>query len=364
VLYVFYKTPRLRTVTSYYLITLAISDIAMAVLVMPGITAISACGYDVLGSLVGTIIMYIFTELVLGSLQTTMLIAVNRYFCVVKHSAYRKYFSSKSVIVMIVSFWIFNLAPTIALHGIGISTADFSPTYYMRFANFHDLYTERIINAIYQVFFTILPATLIVLCYWKIHKEIKNHKASLASNPKKNELLLLSGPSNHETPSRVEPNQLPSPSAMPSQASPSFVKQNRPPSVVSNRTSSPPVADVLSPSLSNLSSSSAPNRTTVASNRATAPSNRTTVASNQTLSISSKEIKLTKSLFVIVIGFCICWFPQGTLINISGYVQLPRLVGAVVTYCAFISSAINPILYNIYNRPFRRRACQLLISGV
>jgi len=46
VLYVFYKTPRLRSVTSYYIITLAISDVAMAVVIMPGTLLITATEYS------------------------------------------------------------------------------------------------------------------------------------------------------------------------------------------------------------------------------------------------------------------------------------------------------------------------------
>jgi len=199
VLYVFYKTPRLRTVTSYYIITLAISDIAIAVLVMPSVIAVSACGYDIIGPFAGTIILSIFTQLIFGSLQTTSLIAVNRYFCVVKPSVYRNRFSPKSVIIMIVSLWVFDLVPTMGLYATGIAAADFFASYYMRFGNVDDLIAERIIKAMYQVVFTVIPATLIVLCYWKIHQEIKNHKISLASNHNKNELS-LSDSTNHKSP--------------------------------------------------------------------------------------------------------------------------------------------------------------------
>jgi len=183
VLYVFYNTPRLRTVTSYYIITLAISDVTMAVLVMPFIIAVSACGCDVLGALGGDIVYrWIMTELLFGSLQTTSLIAVNRYFCVVKPAVYRKHFRPKKVISMIVSCWVFTLAPIIVMNKSIAADMKFYGSRYMSFPIFAGPYTAHIVMGMYQVLFTILPATLSTVCYWKIHKQIKSHKASLATN--------------------------------------------------------------------------------------------------------------------------------------------------------------------------------------
>jgi len=312
VLYVFYKSPRLRTVTSYYIITLAISDVATGTLAMPAIIGVTACGCDALGSLGGKIFQWVVAELLFGSLQTTSLIAVNRYFCVVKPAVYRKHFCPKKAILMIISCWLVILVPLIAVFTSGIASIDFFASRYMRFPYINDLYTGRIITAMYQVLFTVLPATLSTICYWKIHKKIKSHKPSLASNRNTNGATSLS----------VTLSRSPSTTAT----------TNREVSVVSNQL--PTVV------LSQISSAS--------------------MESNRTMSSTIKEIKLTKSMMVIVMGFCVCWLTSSTILHISAYVHLPRLVEALFTYFGFTSSAINPILYNIYNRPFRRRAWQLL----
>jgi len=371
VLYVFYKTPRLRTVTSYYIITLAISDIAMAVLIMPPIIAVSACGCDALGFYVGTVIQWILTEILFGSLQTTSLIAVNRYFCVVKPAKYRKYFRPKKVILMIAMCWIANLVPTIGIYIGGITSMDFYASRYMRFPYFIGPHTGHIITAIYQVLFTVVPAILSTICYWKIHQQIKSHNASLASKRNTNGASTsLSVAPNREVFSSVVSNGISSKSTA----------QNREDSVVSNQpTSSSVVSNYISLSSveprrassveGNRTSSLQVVRNQMSSSVAQIPSqsmaslvasNRTTVESNRTLSLSVEEIKITKSLMVIVIGFCICWLPSSTVLHLSTYIRLPRLVEALLIYFGCTSSAINPILYNIYNRPFRRRAWQLL----
>ena len=110
VLYVFYKTPRLRSVTSYYIITLAISDVILSILLMPISIVQAAVGRDAIGYQIGQVAGFAGFSFVFGSLQTTSLIAVNRFFCVVKPMLYRKYFKPKPATLMIISTWVVSIA--------------------------------------------------------------------------------------------------------------------------------------------------------------------------------------------------------------------------------------------------------------
>ncbi|XP_031556340.1 melanopsin-B-like [Actinia tenebrosa] len=110
VLYVFYKSSRLRSITNYYLIVLAISDITMTTVVMPTTIAVAMTGRDVIGVTVGQVIGIFTYTLVFGSLQTTSLIAVNRFFCITKPSVYRKYFKPRPAIIMIIGAWLFAIS--------------------------------------------------------------------------------------------------------------------------------------------------------------------------------------------------------------------------------------------------------------
>jgi len=301
------------------------------------VIAVSVCGCDAFGFLAGTAIQWILTELLFGSLQTTSLIAINRYFCVVKPSLYRKYFRPKKVILMIAMSWVANLVPTMGVYASGITSMDFYASRYMRFPYFIGPYTGHIITAVYQVLFTVVPATLSTVCNWKIHRQIKSHKASLGNT---NEVSSLSATTTEKTSFfTVAPNQAV-------------------PAVTSNHTSSLPVPGNQMSSVAQVSSPSLEPNPSSAS--ASTTSNQTAVASNPPSSVSVEEIKITKSLMMIVIGFCICWFPSSTVLHLSTHIRLPRLVDALLIYCGFTSSAINPILYNVYNRPFRRRAWKLL----
>jgi melatonin receptor type 1B len=101
VLYVFHQSPNIRTVTNYYIITLAIFDVALALIVMPCIIATFACGRDVIGYQAGQVICFINLSLAFGSLQTTHLIAINRYFCIVKPNIYKRIFKPKQAMLSI-----------------------------------------------------------------------------------------------------------------------------------------------------------------------------------------------------------------------------------------------------------------------
>lgn len=69
-----------------------------------------------------------------------------------------------------------------------------------------------------------------------------------------------------------------------------------------------------------------------------------------------EEIRITKALFVTVLGFIICWSPIAIidLIDASHTIQLPRKVYLMYIYLGFGSSSINPFIYGILNRSFRR----------
>jgi melatonin receptor type 1B len=78
---------------------------------------------------------------------------------------------------------------------------------------------------------------------------------------------------------------------------------------------------------------------------------------------SRKEIDITKSLLALVCGFIFCWLPCTTIFHLAVYVNLPRSVEVFSIYTAFSSCAVNPIVLNIFNRPFRRQFTEIFFSA-
>ena len=102
----FYRNPSLRTVTNYFVLSLALTDLSMAVLVMP-LSSISAMTNTWITKELGCKLNYLCSN-VLGaiSLFTTMFLAINRYIRVVRPALYANIFSKKRSVAMAVCVWI------------------------------------------------------------------------------------------------------------------------------------------------------------------------------------------------------------------------------------------------------------------
>lgn len=85
--------------------------------------------------------------------------------------------------------------------------------------------------------------------------------------------------------------------------------------------------------------------------------------SSDSLRMTTQEIKLTRTLLVTVLAYAICWAP----VIITDLVDLarggwahPRGVYVMYTACGLASSCINPLVYGIMNKSFRREYIRLL----
>ncbi|XP_068690910.1 melatonin receptor type 1B-A-like [Montipora foliosa] len=73
--------------------------------------------------------------------------------------------------------------------------------------------------------------------------------------------------------------------------------------------------------------------------------------------ISAREIRISKSLFIVVFAFMICWIPFWIIVLLMrfDFVQkLPRNVKLLCFFFLYLSNAINPLIYAGMNRCFRR----------
>ncbi|KAJ7333842.1 melatonin receptor [Desmophyllum pertusum] len=82
-----------------------------------------------------------------------------------------------------------------------------------------------------------------------------------------------------------------------------------------------------------------------------------TTKDDNTSKISTEEIRLTRTLFVTVIAYLICWTPVLVVDFVEkgvGDWSLSRGVYVMYTDFGITSSSLNPIIYGVLNRTFRR----------
>ena len=73
-------------------------------------------------------------------------------------------------------------------------------------------------------------------------------------------------------------------------------------------------------------------------------------------SITVQELKLSKSLFVVVFAFMICWIPFWVIVvarNLHVVDKMPRNIELLACFFNYLSNTINPFIYAGMNRTFR-----------
>ena len=77
----------------------------------------------------------------------------------------------------------------------------------------------------------------------------------------------------------------------------------------------------------------------------------------QSLRTNIEEAKVTKTLVTVMVGFSLCWLPICIIDIIDasrGKPTLPRQLYLMYSSLVYLSSTINPFIYGVTNRTFRR----------
>ena len=257
--YAVYRNQRLRTLPNMFVIALAVSDILMSIFCMPmsvvtlfrgrWIFGESFCRFDGLGVL----------TFGLASLQTMGLIAVSRYFCVVKPEKYTVLFKKQRTLLYIAVVWCLALVGSVPPFFIKDTGFEFQPGKAMCLYTFERNIPYVIVLGLVYI---AAPLTVIKICYAKVFCTVSRS------------------------------NQV-------------FSVEN------------------------NL----------------------------HQLRVNVEEAKVTKTLAAVVVGFSFCWLPVGVMDYIDvaqGKPTFPRHAYLTYGFLIYLSSTVNPFIYGVTNKQFRR----------
>ena len=175
-----YRNISLRTVTNNFILSLALTDLLMAILVMPLKTCASLAD-EWIGGTFG-LELYGYSGHILGatSLVTVALVAINRYFRVVRPTLYSKIYSKKSSTIMAVSAWIVSAVIFIVgfpVFGVHFQPYTANPT--ILSPKFPSAGAFTFYVAIHSVFISV-GGFIIITCYVKIYQTIRHHNTAAA----------------------------------------------------------------------------------------------------------------------------------------------------------------------------------------
>ena len=174
----FYRNRRLRTITNFYVVSLALADVMMATFSFPFQAIASGLrkwpfGYNFC-QLTGFVVQY-WAQV---SLSILVLASVNRYFCVVKPIKYSVLFTKRKTITSILGVWIFLCVQTLIYVSATPVIFRWIPhSLYCR-TTFHNERSERISFMFFACFYTILMS-VVVFSYYGIHRVVKQHNMAV-----------------------------------------------------------------------------------------------------------------------------------------------------------------------------------------
>ncbi|XP_031556389.1 melatonin receptor type 1B-B-like [Actinia tenebrosa] len=181
VFYVIHRSPRLRNLFGMYMFFLALSDLLMATFIMPISLDILITSRQNFNNRICKFQGFFILVLAWSSLHIMVLMAVSRYFRVVKRSLYLRLFTKRSCLMMVIAVFViagvFVLLPILA----GFAKFEFWPA---RAACFLTLNTSfpairRTCISFYILVYTILPLAVIGFCYYKVHTVVSAHKKAV-----------------------------------------------------------------------------------------------------------------------------------------------------------------------------------------
>ena len=176
--YAVYRNHRLRTLTNMFVIALGVSDILMSILCIPFTVVTlfhgrwmfseSFCQFHGFGVLTFEMV----------SLQTMGLIAISRYFCVVKPEKYAVLFKKQRALLYIAVVWCVALVGSVPPFLSKISRFQFQPGKSMCLCTFES-------NIAYTVFidcvYVAAPSIIITICYAKVFCTVSKYNRLLSN---------------------------------------------------------------------------------------------------------------------------------------------------------------------------------------
>jgi len=165
--------------TTYFVISLAISDLFFCVINLPLTAARFIRKEWTLGPVLCRLFPFFFYGNVAASLMSMVAITINRYVLIAFHGYYRKIYSYRNIIFMLLAVWTFSFGmifpPLVDIWGtLGLDEATFSCT-------IKSLNGKSPKKFLFLVAF-LLPSISIILCYSAIFYKVRSSRQKLESH--------------------------------------------------------------------------------------------------------------------------------------------------------------------------------------
>jgi len=177
VIYVIVSKERMRTVTNFLLLNLAIADLSFVVVIPPSTAYVFAADRWPFGDVACRLMHYLINVTAYVTVYTLVLISIIRYMTIVHTTSTARYRTTGRVVTMIVAIWVLMLAVnTPVLIKYGAEEDEMTSTSVCKIA------TDLAARQLYATFFAfayLVPLTVIAVFSVGILRHITRHKAPM-----------------------------------------------------------------------------------------------------------------------------------------------------------------------------------------
>ena len=180
VCYVLYKNPRLRTVTNYPIVSLAVSDMSFALVCLPFSIGVLIEGRWIFGKFVCAIQAYFANCLAFVTVITLSFTAANRYCKVARSVAfYRRHFTKRKTIGCIVAIWLVVFGTM----SVPLAAKWASTGFSTRMALCIMIYKRELVSLISMMAiilaFLAVPWIVALVCYGCLYIAVRRHRKAV-----------------------------------------------------------------------------------------------------------------------------------------------------------------------------------------
>ncbi|KAL9962329.1 hypothetical protein ACROYT_G031420 [Oculina patagonica] len=168
------RNPALRKITNWYILSLAISDLFVAVTCLPLTLGASIKGQWMYSDVICQIQGHVIQVWACFSLTIVAMTAVNRYYRVVRPVLYRKIFTKRFTMIITASSFAGSALAAVGMIFIMRARFQFGPHFFCT-PNFTNQRMKTTVALPVFLAFIIISLLVVIFCYFKVYRVVRRH---------------------------------------------------------------------------------------------------------------------------------------------------------------------------------------------
>ena len=175
------RNPRLRKIANWYILTLAMADLFVAVTCMPLTVGASLKGEWVYSDVICQIQGLVLHIWAVFSLTIVAATAVHRYYRVIRPARFREIFTKTFTILMVISCFVLSTAAVLALVFALDAPFKFTPHFFCT-PHFPNQKAKKAAALSVFVGFIAIPCSILLFCYFRVYRAVRRHLVLVMPN--------------------------------------------------------------------------------------------------------------------------------------------------------------------------------------